>query len=165
VRPHLVWGAADSQLVAPIIERARAGRLPLIGDGTALVDTLYVDNAVEALIAALDVCGSLHGESLVVTNGEPRPVGEIIRRVCHAAGVTGPRGRVPLRLAMGAGAAIEGIWRVAGLTGRPPITSFLAEQLGTAHWFDQRRTRAALHWTPRVSLDEGFDLLREGLRS
>ena len=36
------------------------------------------------------------------------------------------------------------------------MTRFLAEQLSTAHWFDQRRTREALQWTPPVSLDEGF---------
>lgn len=164
IRPHLVWGAADTQLIGPIIERARAGRLPLIGNGTALMDTVYVDNAVEALVAAVDACGPVHGEALVVTNGEPRPVGEIIRRVCAAAGVTGPRGRVPLQLAVGAGAAVEKMWRLTGWASQPPMTRFLAEQLGTAHWFDQRRTRQALNWTPRVSLDEGFDLLRVGLQ-
>jgi nucleoside-diphosphate-sugar epimerase len=36
------------------------------------------------------------------------------------------------------------------------MTRFLAEQLATAHWFDQRATRRALGWRPRVSLDEGF---------
>jgi nucleoside-diphosphate-sugar epimerase len=36
------------------------------------------------------------------------------------------------------------------------LNRFLAEQLATAHWFDQRRTRDALQWQPRVSLDEGF---------
>jgi len=36
------------------------------------------------------------------------------------------------------------------------MTSFLAEQLGTAHWFDQRDTRRALGWEPAVSLAEGF---------
>ena len=44
----------------------------------------------------------------------------------------------------------------------PPMTRFLAEQLSTAHWFDQRATRAALGWTPRVGLDEGFARLRTG---
>jgi nucleoside-diphosphate-sugar epimerase len=41
------------------------------------------------------------------------------------------------------------------------MTSFLAEQLATAHWFDQRETRDALQWEPKVSLDEGFARLRE----
>ncbi len=163
LRPHLIWGPGDTQLVQPIIDRARAGRLPLIGGGTALIDTTYVDNAVAALVAAVDAGPSVHGESLVVSNGEPRPVAEILQRVCAAAGVPGPRGRVPLRVATAAGTVVEAGWRVARRPGVPPLTRFLAEQLGTAHWFDQRRTRVALDWTPRVSLDEGFEILRRHL--
>ncbi len=160
VRPHLIWGPGDTQLIGPIVERARAGRLPLIGDGTVLIDTTYVDNAVDALVAAVDCCGPVHGAALVISNGEPRPVAEILQRVCAAAGVPGPRRRVPLAVAVAAGTVVEGAWRVTRRPGVPPINRFLAEQLGTAHWFDQRRTRAALDWTPRVSLDAGFERLR-----
>ncbi|GAB3347476.1 NAD-dependent epimerase/dehydratase family protein [Modestobacter lapidis] len=156
VRPHLVWGPGDTQLVGRIVDRARAGRLPLIGSGAALIDTTYVDNAAAALIAALHACGPVHGEALVVTNGEPRPVGEVLDRLCRAAGVPGPGFRVPFRAAWLAGAVIDGAWTLAGARATPPLTRFLAEQLATAHWFDQRRTRAALGWRPEVSLDEGF---------
>jgi nucleoside-diphosphate-sugar epimerase len=154
VRPHLVWGPGDTQLVARIVERARARRLPLIGPGAALIDTTYVDNAVSALVAAVD--SPAHGESLVVSNGEPRPVGEVLARLCAAAGVPGPRVSVPFRMAWAAGAAVEAGWAVTRRTATPPLTRFLAEQLATAHWFDQRRTRAALAWRPQVSLAEGF---------
>ncbi|MNI59448.1 hypothetical protein D3C73_1146110 [compost metagenome] len=41
------------------------------------------------------------------------------------------------------------------------MTRFLAEQLSTAHWFDQRVTRELLDWTPAVSLDEGLARLAE----
>jgi nucleoside-diphosphate-sugar epimerase len=161
VRPHLIWGPGDTQLVGPIVDRARAGRLPLIGGGTALIDTTYVDNAVDALIAAVDACGPVHGEALVISNGEPRPIAEILRRVCASAGVPGPRGRVPRGVAALAGSGFEALWRVTRRPGVPPLTRFLAEQLSTAHWFDQRRTRTALSWAPRVSLDEGFEALRQ----
>ena len=160
LRPHLIWGPGDTQLIAPIVARARAGRLMLIDRGAALIDTTYVDNAVGALVAAVDACGPAHGESLVVSNGEPRPVAEILRRVCEAAGVPAPRGRVPLPIAAAAGSVAEAVWRLGRLPGEPPLTRFLAEQLGTAHWFDQRRTREVLNWTPTVGLDEGFDRLR-----
>ena len=163
LRPHLIWGPGDTQLVRPVIERARAGRLPLIGGGSALIDTTYVDNAVDAMVAAVDACGPVHGEALVVSNGEPRPVAEILERVCAAAGVPGPRGRVPLRVAQAAGIAVEALWLATRRPGVPPLTRFLAEQLGTAHWFDQRRTRATLNWAPRVSLDDGFELLRRSI--
>ncbi|ADB75132.1 NAD-dependent epimerase/dehydratase family protein [Geodermatophilus obscurus] len=160
VRPHLVWGPGDTQLVGRIVERARAGRLPVIGSGAALIDTTYVDNAAAALVAAVDACGPVHGEALVVSNGEPRPVAEVLGRLCRAAGVPVPRRRVPFGAAYAVGAAVEGIWAVTGRRQVPPITRFLAEQLATAHWFDQRRTRTALGWRPRVGLDEGFSRLR-----
>ena len=156
VRPHLVWGPGDTQLVGRIVARARAGRLPTIGSGAALVDTTYVDNAAAALVAAVDACGPVHGEALVVSNGEPRPVGEVIARLCRAAGAAAPRRRVPFRAAWLAGAVVEGAWAATGRRSTPPVTRFLAEQLATAHWFDQRRTREALRWAPRVGLDEGF---------
>jgi nucleoside-diphosphate-sugar epimerase len=142
--------------VAPVVHRARTGRLPLIGSGAALVDTTYVDNAVDALLAALRRCPVVHGEALVVSNGEPRPVAEILTRVCRAAGVPGPRGRIPFPVARAAGAIIETAWTVLDRRQTPPVNRFLAEQLATAHWFDQRRTRQALRWRPRVSLADGF---------
>jgi nucleoside-diphosphate-sugar epimerase len=157
IRPHLVWGPGDTQLVGRIVERARAGRLPLIGTGAALIDTTYVDNAVSALLAAVDA--PVHGEALVVSNGEPRPVAEILARLCLAAGVPGPRGHLPLPVAAAAGSVIETGWRLLRRRDTPPMTRFLAEQLATAHWFDQRRTREALGWAPQVSLDQGFAAL------
>nr|WP_275585665.1 NAD(P)-dependent oxidoreductase [Geodermatophilus sabuli] len=156
IRPHLVWGPGDTQLVERIVARARAGRLPVLGSGAALIDTTYVDNAAAALVAAVDACGPVHGEPLVVSNGQPRPVGEVLARLCAAAGVPGPRGRVPVAAAWVAGAAVEGVWALLRRRATPPMTRFLAEQLSTAHWFDQRRTRAALGWAPQVGLDEGF---------
>jgi nucleoside-diphosphate-sugar epimerase len=157
IRPHLVWGPGDTQLVGRIVERARAGRLPLIGNGAALIDTTYVDNAVSALVAAVDA--PVRGEALIVSNGEPRPVGEILARLCAAAGVPGPRGRVPLPVASAAGSVIEAGWQLLRRRDTPPMTRFLAEQLSTAHWFDQRRIREDLRWSPTVTLDEGLTRL------
>jgi nucleoside-diphosphate-sugar epimerase len=160
VRPHLVWGPGDTQLVARLAERARAGRLPILDRGTVLVDTTYVDNAASALVAALrrldDPGGAVRGNAYVVTNGEPRPIAEILGAICTAMGAPAPRRHVPASLARAAGSLVEAVWRVRPGTDEPPMTRFLAEQLSTAHWFDQRRTRADLQWAPDVSLDEGL---------
>nr|WP_281373357.1 NAD-dependent epimerase/dehydratase family protein [Kineococcus aurantiacus] len=164
VRPHIVLGPGDTQLVQRIADRARAGRLPLLDDGTALIDTTYVDNAVDALVAALDRCADegVHGEAFVVTNGEPRTVAEVFARICAAAGVPAPTRRVPSAVAKVAGSVVERVWTRLALPDEPPMTRFLAEQLSTAHWFDTTRTRQRLGWSPRVPLDEGFDRLAGG---
>jgi nucleoside-diphosphate-sugar epimerase len=162
VRPHLVWGPGDAQLVGRIVARARVGRLAVVGTGAALVDTTFVDNAVDALLAALDRAPQVAGRAFVVSNGEPRPVAELVASICAAARVPAPRFAVPARVARAAGAVVERLWPWVGGPDDPPMTRFLAEQLSTAHWFDQRATREALDWTPRVGLDEGFARLRDG---
>lgn len=160
VRPHVVWGPGDTQLVERVIDRARSGRLPLLDGGMALIDTTYVDNAAAAIVRALERIDVAHGRPMVVTNGEPRPVGELIAGICAAGGVAAPTFSVPGSMARAAGSVIEKAWMVALRRGwvsdEPPMTEFLAEQLSTAHWFDQRGTRAVLAWEPTVSIDEGL---------
>jgi nucleoside-diphosphate-sugar epimerase len=161
IRPHLVWGPGDSQLVGRIVERARAGRLALIGTGAALVDTTFVDNAVDALVAAADAVrpdAACAGRAYVIANGEPRTVHELMARICESAGVPFAPKRVPTSVARGVGSLLERVWpRLRD--DEPPITRFIAEQLGTAHWFDPRPAADDLGWSPRISLDEGFDRL------
>lgn len=162
MRPHLVWGPGDTQLVGRIVARARAGRLVGVGSGAALMDTTYVTNAADALLAALDRCEPLDGRALVVSNGEPRPVSELLASMCVAAGVTPPRRSIPVGMAAAVGTVADLAWAAVPAlrrAGDPPITRFLAGQLSTAHWFDQRATRLALQWVPCMSLDDGFAAL------
>ena len=161
VRPHIVWGPGDTQLVERVLARASRGRLPLLDAGAALIDTTYVDNAAAAIVAALHRMEHVHGRALVVSNGEPRPVGELLAGICAAGGVPAPSQTVPGVVARAAGAVVEKLWTWAGRHEEPPMTRFLAEQLSTAHWFDQRETRELLNWTPAVSLDEGLARLAE----
>lgn len=164
VRPHLVWGPGDTQLVGRIVERARAGRLALVGGGRALVDTTYIDNAAAALVAALDAVdpvASCSGRAYVVSNGEPRMIRELVEGICGAAGVPFAPRDVSLRVGRVVGAAVERVWPLLRRTDDPPLTQFLAEQLGTAHWFDSRPARDDLGWTPEVTIDEGIARLAE----
>ena len=164
IRPHLVWGPGDEQLVGRIVARASAGRLFLIDEGVALIDTTYIDNAVTALISSMERAPDslVHGRAFVVSNGQPRTVAELLTRMAVAAGATAPSRSIPYRPAWLAGWVAERAWRVhprGDRAGDPPMTTFLAEQLATAHWFDQRETRRALGWEPTVGLDEGFERL------
>lgn len=159
VRPHLVWGPGDTQLIGRIVDRARAGRLALPDGGRALVDTTYVDDAAAAIIAALDHCSEgdeATSRPLVVTGGQPRPLRDLVASILSAAGVSRSPRSVPAPLAGLLGSVIERVW--AG--SEPPLTHFAARQLSVAHWFDQRETRRILGWEPTVGLDEGFARLR-----
>jgi len=164
IRPHLVWGPGDTQLVGRIVERAHAGRLALVGGGRALVDTTYIDNAISSLVAALDAAtpgAPCSGKPYVIANGEPRPIREILSGICTAAGAPFTPRDVPLAVARRLGTVIERMWPLLDREDEPPLTRFLADQLGTAHWFDPRPARDELGWTPRVTIDQGFAALAE----
>jgi len=139
----------------------------MVGSGTALVDSTFIDNAVSAHIAALDaltpnaVCA---GRAYVIANGEPRTVRELVQGICVAAGVEFAPRRVPVSVARIVGSVVEKVWPKFR-DGEPPITRFVAEQLSTAHWFDPRPACDELNWTPHISLDQGFALLRESFQS
>ena len=158
IRPHLVWGPGDTQLIGRIVDRARAGRLALPDGGRALVDTTYVDDAAAAIVAGLDHCANGDEATtapLVVTGGEPRPLRDLISSILAAAGVAKQPRSIPAPLASVLGTLIERVWPGA----EPPLTHFAARQLSVAHWFDQRETRRILGWSPSVGIDEGFHRL------
>ena len=167
IRPHLVWGPGDTQLVGRIVERAKSGRLAVVGTGNALVDSTYIDNAISAHIAALDalhIGSSCDGKAYVVSNGEPRTVNELMRSMCESAGVPFEPRHLSLTLGIRLGSLVERLWPLMQ-SSEPPITRFIAEQLGTAHWFDQRVVHNDLKWAPSVTLDEGFKQLTQWFAS
>ncbi len=159
IRPHAIWGPGDTQLVGRIVERARAGRLFVVGGGRALIDTTYVDNAAAALVVAaeqLTPAGALAGRAFVVSNGEPLPLRSLLELICAAAGVPPPARDLPLGLARGLAGVAERLWARARPGDEPPVTRFLVDQLGLAHWFDPRPFREATGWRPGVTIAEGM---------
>ena len=167
IRPHLVWGPGDTQLVGRIVERAASGQLAVIGTGNALVDSTYIDNAISAHIAALDalhIGSDCDGKAYVISNGEPRTVNELMRSMCESAGVPFKPRHLSLALGIRLGSLVERLWPLV-FSSEPPVTRFIAEQLGTAHWFDQRVVKNDLKWVPSVTIDEGFRRLTQWFAS
>jgi len=163
LRPHLIWGPEDTQLVPRIVERRRGGKLRLLAGPPKLVDTIYIDNAADAHLLALDHLGpgsACAGKVYFISQGEPLPVNELINRILDAAGLPGLEPSVPPGLAVVAGAVLETAHRLLRIPGEPRMTRFLARQLASAHWFDLTAARRDLGYEPAISIDEGFVRLR-----
>jgi nucleoside-diphosphate-sugar epimerase len=167
LRPHLVFGPGDRHLVPRILDRARAGTLALVGDGSNRVDATYVDNAVDAHLAAADRLAPgapCAGRAYFVSNGEPLPIRDLLARILAAAGLPPPARSVSPRAAWWAGLALEKAHAWLGVRGEPRMTRFLARELSTAHWFDLSAAKRDLGWEPRVRIDEGMERLARWLR-
>ena len=163
LRPRLIWGPGDQQILPRLVERARAGRLRLVGTGENRVDATYIDNAAQAHFDAFDhlrVDAACAGKAYFISNGEPLPMRELINRLLAAAGAPPVTRSISFKTAYRIGRACEILWPLLRLKGEPPMTRFLAEQLCTAHWYDMGPARRDFGYVPKVSIDEGLTRLK-----
>lgn len=167
LRPRLIWGVGDNQLLPRLVERAKAGRLRFVGDGDNRIDTTYIDNAAQAHFDAFEHLApgaACAGRAYFISNGEPRTVRDIVNGLLQAAGAPAVEKTIPFGVAYAAGAVCEGLWHVLPLKGEPPMTRFLAEQLSTTHWYDMAPARRDFGYVPRVTIDEGLARLATACR-
>ena len=168
LRPHLIWGPGDNHLVPRLIERARSRRLRRVGKGQNLVDTVYIDNAVDAhLLAAekLNPDSTIAGKAYFISNDEPTPLWGLIDRMLGCAGIRPVTRSISARSAYAIGSLLESIYNLLGKQDEPPMTRFVARQLATAHWFDISAAKRDLGYQPKVTVDDGLLQLSEWLRS
>ena len=166
LRPRLIWGPGDTQILPKLVVRARSGRLRLVGSGDNLVDTTYIDNAAQAHVDALEhlrAGAACAGRAYFISNGEPWPLREVLNGLLRSAGAPEVHKTLPFRAAYAIGAVCEGLWTALPLKGEPPMTRFLAEQLSTAHWYSMAPAARDFGYVPKVTMAEGLARLQASL--
>ena len=173
LRPHLIWGPGDPHLVPRLIERAKNGRLRRVGDGTNLVDVVYVDNAASAHLQAADAlatgvppseAGCPAGKAYFLSQGEPVNCWQWIDEVLALADMPPVNKSISLKNALRIGQACEWGYRIVGSQQEPPMTRFLAWQLASSHWFDISAARQDFGYQPHISTAEGMQQLATWLQ-
>lgn len=166
LRPHLIWGPRDRHLIPRLLNRARSGRLRRVGDGTNLIDMVYVENAARAHLQAADALARdspIAGRAYFISQGEPVNCWDWIDAILAMAGHEPIAKSISLRSAYRLGAACEAIYKTLRIRREPPMSRFLALQLGMSHYFDIQRSRDDFGYAPRVSSEEGMRRLGDEL--
>lgn len=159
LRPHLIWGPRDKHLIPHVLDCARRGRLLRVGDGTNLIDVVYVENAAAAHLLAADALspGSpVAGQAYFISQGEPVNCWGWINELLAMAGLPPVRKSLPLSAAWVLGAACEAAYGLFRLQGQPPMSRFLAWQMAASHYFDISRARRDFGYEPRISTADGM---------
>ena len=159
LRPHLIWGPRDEHLIPRLLSRARIGALRRVGDGTNMVDMIFVENAARAHLQAADalqpgspVCGSCY----FLSQGTPVNCWDWINEILQTDGLAPLEKSISARGAWVAGGLLESVHGLLRLRSEPRMTRFLAAQLATSHYFDIRRARDHFGYEPEVTTEEGM---------
>ena len=168
LRPHLIWGPGDPHLAPRIIERAKAGRLRLVGKQNNLVDSTYIDNAAQAHILAaeaLAINAVCSGKAYFISNDEPLPMKELINKILAAAEISPVTKTISTQLAYTIGMMMEIVYKILKLKGEPIMTRFVARQLSCAHWYDLTAAKTYIGYQAKITIDEGMERLKASLNT
>jgi nucleoside-diphosphate-sugar epimerase len=168
LRPHLVLGPGEANILPRLVARARSGALAIVGDGRNEVSFTWVENAAVAHADALERLepgAACAGRAYFVAQKEPIALWPWLGELFARAGIPAPTRRVPRALAYASGALCELWWALARRAGEPPMTRFLALQLGTSHSYDIGALERDLGYRERVATAEATELLLASLRA
>jgi nucleoside-diphosphate-sugar epimerase len=163
LRPHVIFGPGDRRFIPAVVGKARSGRLRLsVGVGNhKLSDFTYVDNLIDALLLADERLGPdspVAGQAYFITNGEPMPFFDFVRKLLAELKLPKIIGAVPFPLAYAAAAVKEGIDTLRGgtLNAEDGMSRFAVQYMVRHHYFDINKARRDLGYAPRVTLEEGI---------
>ncbi|WP_372880642.1 2-alkyl-3-oxoalkanoate reductase [Psychromonas sp.] len=167
LRPHLIWGPGDPHLVPRVLQRAKSGRLKLLGKTDKLVDSIYIDNAVYAhLLAAVEISAAqpnCAGKAYFVSNDQPILMAEMLNKILACQDLQPVSARIPAPLAYSIGAILECFYAAMKIKQEPPMTRFVARQLSTSHYFNISAVKKDLGYAPIISIDSGMKKLKTAL--
>jgi len=162
LRPHLIFGSGDTNLIPRVIEAQKKGRLKMVGEGNNLVDVIYVENAAMAHVMAMEKLDYNHpiaGKAYFLGQG-PVNLWDFINTVLTRAGQPVVTKKISLKKAYFLGFVIESVLKLFRIYKvHPPMTRFVSLQLGKSHYFNHHNIEHDLGFKPSISVQEGIDRL------
>lgn len=168
LRPHLIWGPGDTNLIPRLVERGMKGLIKQVGDGRNMVDISYIDNVVDAHILAAQNLESVTpvaaGKAYFISQGKPVALWSWIAELFALLHIPPPSRTVSFRKAYVAGKVLESLYRLFRVEKEPLMTRFVAEQLAKSHWFSIASAHNDFGYSPRISTEVGMKRLVEWVR-
>ena len=162
IRPHLIFGPGDLNLVPRVVEAAKKGRLKIVGDGENLVDVTYVENASMVHVLALEKLSpqsKMAGKAYFLGQG-PIKLWDFTNDILKRSGMEPITKKIPFKVAYFIGWILEVMLKTFGRYNvEPPMTRFVALQLGKSHYYSHTNLEQDLEYKPQFTIAEGLNTL------
>ena len=167
LRPHLIFGPGDQNLVPTVLERADAGKLLQIGDGKNLVDFCYIDDCVSAHLLAWKALMNnteAAGRAYFISQGEPWPLWSWINTLLQLTQRPAIKKSIPFGVAYAVAALLEIAHNLLLKNKEPLLTRFLVSEMATQHYFNISAAKRLLGFSPSCSMEEALKRTAEDFK-
>ena len=160
LRPHLVWGPRDPNLLPRVIARARAGKLVQVGTGTNKVDITYVEDAARAhLLAckALKAGSATAGQVYFISQDDPVILWSWFNNLLTLMDIPPVKRKISLGSARLLAGVMESAYRFLAIQSEPPLTRFSASVLALDHYYNISKAKRDFGYQPQFSMDNALE--------
>jgi nucleoside-diphosphate-sugar epimerase len=155
IRPATIYGPRGKAFVTDIADLLRKKEMAYVSGGRATGGFVYVDNAVDAMIAAAR-SPAARGEAYNLTDCTGATWKDYVTALAGGLGCKAPWINLPYAAAMAVAGAMEAPYHwIKSLPGRPMLTRHAVFLLGRDQEYPSDKARVDFGFAPRVSLDEG----------
>lgn len=158
IRPPLIWGKGDPNILPAIIEAIKKGQMQFIGGGLHKIVTANVKNVSEALLLAEE--RGTGGESYFITDGEHVVFKDFIQKYVGTQGITAPDKSVSIGTAKVIASIMEFVWKTFSLKGHPPLYKAMVNTLGLEFITSDAKARKELNYKTFVTVKQGLALMQ-----
>jgi nucleoside-diphosphate-sugar epimerase len=164
LRPCLIYGPRDRNLLPTVIRLISHKHAPLICGGRVLLDLVYAGDVAEALYEA-SVNPEAVGQVYNITDGARRTLLEVIQILSRSMGCTPRYLRVPYSLAYGAAWVVSGLSSWLKFSTLPVLRWEVIKAMGHHRHFNIAKAREELGYRPQVPLETGLQLTLQWYRA
>lgn len=158
LRPRAIFGPGDQTVLGRVIRLAEKGTVPLIGGGKSFVDMTYIDNAVDAIVLAMNAPASLSGRTYNITNGEPKRSRDMMKLLTEKLGWKVRYRHIPFFAGYAMAWLAEKYYLATKRKDEPPLTLYAVGLMGKSQTLDINAAKKDLGYEPKVSLEKGMEI-------
>lgn len=155
LRPGFVYGPRDRTVLPRLMDLLAKGHIRYIGSKTKLMNTIYVENLVDAIFLAIEKPQAV-GQIYNLTDDEEVTKQQFMETLADLAGLPRPTKVVPLGVARLAARVLEGIARLRGAKQPPRVTQARIKFMGLNLSFSCDKAKRELGYKPQVRFAEGM---------
>jgi nucleoside-diphosphate-sugar epimerase len=163
LRPGFVYGPGDRQFIPRLLDSLATRRFVFVGDGSKLLNVVYIDDLVQAALLAADT-PSAAGEAFNITDGTETTLREFVTLVCEHTGLPPPTRRLPPSAAWALTYALEAVAKARHAKEAPRLNRARMKFLYYNQQFSIEKARRELGFEPRFTYREGLPPTLESFR-
>jgi len=168
LRPGGIYGPGERHHLPRLVHELLSGRfIATVGNGSARADNIYIDNLVDAHLAAalaLDSGAPPDGHAYFISDGTPANYFEFFRPLIEDLGYAFPRAKTPRWLMLWLAAGAELVSRIFGRP-EPFMTLMEVRKVAVTHTFHIEAAARDFGYVPAISQAKGVGLCLPWVRA